>query len=76
MCPLLAVVSTGRRNTLLGGKRWSVWRAVTRHPTAEWLARQITEAFPWSSNFGASVEECPEEAKHGLILQARLSFTG
>ena len=22
---------------------------VTRHPTAEWLARQITEAFPWSS---------------------------
>jgi transposase InsO family protein len=20
---------------------------VTRHPTAEWLARQITEAFPW-----------------------------
>src|SRR5262249_34067830 len=22
---------------------------VTRHPTAEWLARQITEAFPWAS---------------------------
>jgi transposase InsO family protein len=22
---------------------------VTGHPTAEWLARQITEAFPWSS---------------------------
>jgi transposase InsO family protein len=22
---------------------------VTRHPTAEWLARQITEAFPWLS---------------------------
>src|SRR5262245_7331883 len=22
---------------------------VTRHPTAEWLARQITEAFPWGS---------------------------
>jgi hypothetical protein len=22
---------------------------VTRHPTAEWLARQITEAFPWTS---------------------------
>jgi len=21
---------------------------VTRHPTAEWLARQITEAFPWA----------------------------
>jgi len=22
---------------------------VTRYPTAEWLARQITEAFPWAS---------------------------
>ena len=21
---------------------------VTRHPTAEWIAQQITEAFPWS----------------------------
>ena len=26
-----------------------LWFAVTRYPTAEWLARQITEAFPWES---------------------------
>jgi len=26
-----------------------LWFAVTQHPTAEWLARQITEAFPWDS---------------------------
>jgi hypothetical protein len=26
-----------------------LWFAVTRHPTAEWLARQISEAFPWDS---------------------------
>ncbi len=26
-----------------------LWFAVTRYPTAEWLARQITEAFPWDS---------------------------
>ena len=26
-----------------------LWFAVTRNPTAEWLARQITEAFPWNS---------------------------
>jgi hypothetical protein len=26
-----------------------LWFAVTRNPTAEWLARQITEAFPWDS---------------------------
>jgi len=31
------------------GRRQLLWIEVTRHPTAEWLARQITEAFPWSS---------------------------
>jgi hypothetical protein len=24
-----------------------LWFAVTRNPTADWLARQITEPFPW-----------------------------
>jgi hypothetical protein len=27
------------------GRRQLLWFAVTRHPTAEWLAQQITEAF-------------------------------
>ena len=31
------------------GRRQLLWFQVTRHPTAEWLARQITEAFPWTS---------------------------
>ncbi len=30
-------------------RRQLLWFGVTRHPTAEWLARQITEAFPWAS---------------------------
>jgi transposase InsO family protein len=30
-------------------RRQLLWFEVTRHPTAEWLARQITEAFPWGS---------------------------
>ena len=30
-------------------RRQLVWFAVTRNPTAEWLTRQITEAFPWDS---------------------------
>src|SRR6266478_4997020 len=35
---------------VLGHKRRQLlWFAVTRNPTAEWLARQITEAFPWDS---------------------------
>jgi len=37
----LVVVGHGRRQLL--------WFAVTRHPTAEWLARQIVEAFPWNT---------------------------
>jgi len=28
-------------------RRDLVWIDTTRHPTAEWIARQITEAFPW-----------------------------
>jgi transposase InsO family protein len=35
------VVSHGRRQLL--------WFAVTKHPMAEWLARQIAEAFPWDT---------------------------
>src|SRR6202045_2720679 len=29
-------------------RRERVWISVTTHPTAEWVARQITEAFPWN----------------------------
>jgi hypothetical protein len=36
-------------------RRELVWISVTTHPTAEWVARQITEAFPW------------DEAPHYLI---------
>ena len=31
------------------GRRQLLWFAVTRHPTAEWLAQQIIEAFPWET---------------------------
>ena len=29
------------------GRRGLVWINVTTNPTAEWIARQLTEAFPW-----------------------------
>jgi hypothetical protein len=35
------ILGVGRRNIL--------WIGVTTNPTAEWLARQITEAFPWDT---------------------------
>src|SRR5450759_1222230 len=31
------------------GRRQLLWFEVTRYPRAEWLSRQITEAFPWTS---------------------------
>ncbi len=30
-------------------RRQLVHHAVTAHPTAEWVARQMTEAFPWDT---------------------------
>ena len=30
-------------------RRDLVWTNVTANPTAEWVARQMTEAFPWDS---------------------------
>src|SRR6266481_9773398 len=41
------------------GRRDLVWTNVTANPTAEWVARQITEAFPW------------DEAPHYLIRESR-----
>ena len=31
------------------GRRQLLWFAITRHPTAEWLAQQMVEAFPWDT---------------------------
>ena len=51
----LCVVSTltfGRLFAFLvvgHGRRQLLWFAVTLHPTAEWLAQQIVEAFPWDT---------------------------
>ena len=30
-------------------RRELVWINVTQNPTAEWIARQLTEAFPWDT---------------------------
>jgi len=51
----LCVVPTVRFECLFAflvlghGRRQLLWFAVTRHPTAEWLAQQIVEAFPWTA---------------------------
>lgn len=56
------------------GRRELVWVNVTAHPTAEWIAQQITEAFPW--------EEAPtylirdNDALYGSAFTRRLRAMG
>jgi transposase InsO family protein len=56
------------------GRRRLIRYAVTTHPTAEWIARQIVEAFPW--------DEVPEylvrdrDAVYGEVVKRRLRGLG
>src|SRR6266478_2995015 len=56
------------------GRRRLIHYAVTAHPTAEWVARQIVEAFPW--------DEAPEylvrdrDAVYGEVVKRRLRGLG
>src|SRR5262249_39474840 len=43
---------------------------VTRHPTAEWLARQITEAFPWASAPAYLVRD--NDRAYGPVFKSRV----
>jgi transposase InsO family protein len=52
------------------GRRHLLWFEVTRHPTAEWLARQITEAFPWASAPTYLVRD--NDRAYGLVFQRRV----
>ena len=56
------------------GRRQLLWFEVTRHPTAEWLARQITEAFPWASAPGYLVRD--NDRAYGQIFTARVRAMG
>jgi transposase InsO family protein len=56
------------------GRRQLLWIEVTRHPTAEWLARQITEAFPWSSAPAYLVRD--NDRAYGQVFTARVRAMG
>jgi transposase InsO family protein len=56
------------------GRPQLLWFEVTRHPTAELLARQLTETFPWAS---APAYLAPDNDRaHGHILTARVMAMG
>ncbi len=55
-------------------RRQLLWIEVTRYPTAEWLARQITEAFPWASAAAYLVRD--NDRAYGYVFTARASAMG
>ena len=56
------------------GRRQLLWFEVTRRPTAEWLARQITEAFPWASAPTYLVRD--NDGTYGHVFTRRLRAMG
>ena len=56
------------------GRRQLLWFAVTRNPTAEWLAQQILEAFPWDTAPAYLVRD--NDAAYGRVLTRRLRAMG
>ena len=56
------------------GRRQLLWFEVTRHPTAEWLARQITEAFPWASAPACLVRD--NDRAYGQVFRSRVRAMG
>jgi hypothetical protein len=55
-------------------RRQLLWFAVTRNPTAEWLARQITEAFPWNSAPKYLIRD--NDRAFGVAFKARVRAMG
>ncbi|MGC1993749.1 MAG: integrase core domain-containing protein [Pseudolabrys sp.] len=55
-------------------RRELVWTNVTPNPTAEWIARQLTEAFPWNAAPRYLVRD--RDQIYGTIVTRRLRAMG
>jgi hypothetical protein len=55
-------------------RRDLVWVNVTENPTAEWIARQITEAFPWDDAPQHLIRD--RDRIYGAIVTRRLRAMG
>src|SRR5712672_3203093 len=60
------IVRLARRNL--------VWINVTPHPTADWIARQITEAFPWNEALRYLIRD--RDQVYGAAVRNRLRAMG
>ena len=56
------------------GRRQLLWFAVTRHPTAKWLAQQIVKAFPWETAPAYLVRD--NDGAYGQIFRRRVRAMG
>jgi transposase InsO family protein len=56
------------------GRRQILWLEVTAQPTAEWIARQLTEAYGWTASPQAIVRD--RDAVYGDIFIHRLKAMG
>jgi transposase InsO family protein len=55
-------------------RRRLLWTDVTTNPTAEWIARQITEAFPWDQAPRHLLRD--RDRSYGVIVRRRLQAMG
>jgi len=55
-------------------RRELVWINVTPHPSAEWVARQITEAFPWNEAPRYMIRD--RDRIYGAVVTRRLRAMG
>ena len=55
-------------------RRELVWISVTTHPTAEWVARQIAEAFPWNEAPRYMIRD--RDRIYGAVVTRRLRAMG
>ena len=56
------------------GRRCILWIGVTANPTAEWLARQITEAFLWDTSPRYLIRD--NDGAYGEVFRRRLRSMG
>jgi hypothetical protein len=55
-------------------RRRLVWINVTAHPTAEWIARQVAEAFPWDEAPRYLIRD--RDTSYGVAVTRRLRAMG
>jgi transposase InsO family protein len=55
-------------------RRRLVWANVTANPTSEWIARQITEAFPWDQASSYLIRD--RDSSYGVVVRKRIRAMG